>query len=268
MKQGKGKHFSEYIIFLDTNAITDLLLYFQHVDGRIIDLDEDCKVAIKKVKKHLTDNKLQISDPAYDAISHGCKFYKEIIERRKSLDDENTLRIYYSMFNDIEARSVLLKARLLLEFEKVYIPERIAVKSRLGTSLQVGYADKIGKKLEEELKIISELFSEKNIKVEKHEDPQIRPGILTLTLEVVSVIQKYVIMEPFDLYIYASAICARSNEILTTDRDFRETVHNIISGEPGWAPVKSKLENDIKAILNYGTGPNNRTPLVLPDALG
>jgi hypothetical protein len=228
-----------FVILIDTNAMAALSLYVDSCDtvGKALAISiDDLKIEFenqKDIKKDCLN---------FDEIEKGYKLYYHLKEKIGE-SDEN-IQIWFSLLSEIELLNVFLDRTFDHELTKKGIPYRIRHKKPFRTQINFNYEKKVANYWEN----MEGRLAESDIGFNY---PEKEEGAIRDIIEIAKIVTRYVALGPVDLYLYASGIYLRADEIYTIDGEFRDII-NKIRTDGGWGTVYRNIQQDlIKFIWSF-----------------
>jgi len=227
----------DFSILIDTNALSRLSLYV-----------EACSCAKREMGTEWNDIKREldllgihneyIGDDNGKQITEGCRLFYHL--RNKHSEYEN-LKIWFSAFSRIELLNIFLERTFDKQLTRKGVPFRVRLKKPLRTQIEFDYNSEV---FDYWTKIRSQL-EECDIELL---EPERQSGAVLDILTISDIITRYVALDVIDLYLYATCIYIRANELYCHDREFRWIVRNI-QKENGkkWEEISKNIQNDLKA---------------------
>jgi len=204
-----------FVILIDTNAMAALSLYVESCNTVERDLgisvDDDLKSELNK--KDIKSDYLN-----FEEIKKGYKVYDYLREKIKSFD--GNINIWFSLLSEIELLNVFLDRAFDHELTRKGIPYRIRRKKPFRTQIDFDYEEKIASYWRD----IKEKLGKEGI---EFYSPEEESEAIRDIIEIAKIVTQYVALEPVDLYLYASGIDLRADEIYTYDEEFRKIINKI-----------------------------------------
>lgn len=239
--KNKGNEILLKTIFLDSNALSRLSIYIEFCDtlklnpsDASIDLGEGSSFW-KKVGYPRRIFALE------QAIKDGQKLFLYLKEK-----SEKGVEVISSQVCKFELLHLLAERSVDSNLTKAGIPYRLRTKrvSRLFLSGIQGY-DYGG--IIQYLENFKGLLSNEGIECKILED---HDGVFKDIYKIAGVISRHILLGTTDIYVYASAILAESDELITYDRELRNVSKNLKESEDEfWKRIRGKLLKDLKETL-------------------
>lgn len=223
-------------ILIDTNAMAALSLYV-----------DSCDTVEKHIGINIGDLKIEFENQKdikndclnFGEIEKGYRLYYHLKE--KIGESGENIKIWFSLLSEIELLNVFLDRAFDHELTKKGIPYRIRHKKPFRTQIDFNYEEKVANywgNMEERL-------AESDIEFNHPEsDMDAIPGII----KIAKIVTRYVALGPVDLYLYASGIHLRADEIYTIDGEFRDII-NKIRTDGGWGTVYRNIQQDLRKFI-------------------
>ncbi|RLF94114.1 hypothetical protein DRN50_06045 [Thermococci archaeon] len=228
-----------FVILIDTNAMAALSLYVEScttVGANLGTTIEELKEKFEKIK---CINKEYLKDYLYfgekGGIKDGYKLFKYLRIKREEFDN---IQIWFSQLSEIELLNVFLDRTFDRELTRKGIPYRIRRKKPFRTQIDFNYEEEITKNWED----IKEKLSEQGI---EFENPEKESDAIQDIIKVAKIVTQYVALEPVDLYLYASAVYLRADEIYTHDKEFRTIINKILTDNE-WRNIYNNVQQDLR----------------------
>ncbi|NVM54620.1 MAG: hypothetical protein HWN66_13025 [Candidatus Helarchaeota archaeon] len=228
-------------VFLDSNALSRLSIYVEFCD--ILKLNPS-DVGIDLTEGSSFWKKVGYPRRIFaleEAIKQGQKLFLYL--RKES---EKGVEVISSQVCKFELLHVLAERSVDSNLTKAGIPYRLRTKKvcRLFLSGIEGYNyGKITQYLENFKGFLSNEGIEYKI-LEGHD------GVFKDIYKIAEVITKHILLGTTDIYVYASAILAESDELITYDRELRSVSKNLKESEDEfWKRIREKLLKDLKEAL-------------------
>ncbi len=225
-----------FVILVDTNAMTALSLYVDCCDtvrkGLGINIG-DLKIEFEN-QKDIKNDCLN-----FDEIKKGYKLYSHLKGKIRESDED--IQLWFSLLSEIELLNVFLDRTFDHELTKKGIPYRIRHKKPFRTQIDFDYEKKVANYWEN----VEGKLTESDIGFnypEKEEDAI--PDII----KIAKIVTRYVALGPVDLYLYASGIHLRADEIYTIDGEFRDII-NKIRDDGEWETVYRNIQQDLRTFI-------------------
>ncbi len=226
----------DFSILIDTNALSRLSLYVDTCSCVEMELGTKWDDLNKKLcsKVNVEDS---IGSGNTKQIKQGYDLFHHLITKKS---EYNNVNIWFSAFSRVELLNVFLERTFDKELTRNGVPFRIRLKKPLRTQIDFDYNTEV---FEYWTKIRSEL---EKCDIELME-PERQNGAVIDILSISDIITRYVALDVIDLYLYASSIFIRANELYCHDIEFRGIVRNI-QKENGqkWGKISKSIQNDLK----------------------
>jgi predicted nucleic acid-binding protein len=232
-----------FVILIDTNAMVALSLYVESCDtvGRDlgISVDDDLN---DDLKSELNQKDIKSDYLNFEEIKKGYKLYDYLRKKIESFDGD--INIWFSLLSEIELLDVFLGRAFDHELTRKGIPYRIRRKKPFRTQIDFDYEEKIAKYWRD----IKEKLGKKGIEFDNPENPEKESEAVQDIIEIAKIVTRHVALEPVDLYLYASGIDLRVDEIYTYDEEFREII-NKIHPDREWRNIYENIQQDLKKVI-------------------
>ena len=175
-------------------------------------------------------------------IKEGYKLFDHLITKKAEYDN---VKIWFSAFSRIELLNIFLERTFDRQLTRNGVPFRVRLKKPLRTQINFDYNTEV---FEYWIMLKSEL---ENSDIELME-PERLSGAVKDILRISDIITRYVALDVIDLYLYASSIFIRANELYCHDIEFRWIVRNIQkeNGEK-WKNISRNIQNDLKNSFSW-----------------
>lgn len=223
-----------FVILIDTNAMAGLSLYVEScaIVGAAFGVSpEELKRKFKEVK-NTQDNQLYLKGRG--SIKNGYQLFGHLGTKIKEFD---TVQIWFSLLSEIELLNVFLERVFDQELTRKGIPYRIRRKKPFRTQIDFDYEAKIANYWAD----IKEKLAEFDI---KFDNPEKDSEAIHDIIKIAKILTRHVALEPMDLYLYASGIHLRADEIYTHDKELRTIINNIRTEE--WKNVYKNIQQDLR----------------------
>lgn len=239
--KNKGNEILLKTIFLDSNALIRLSIYM-----------EFCGTL-----------KLNPGDVGID-LGEGSSFWKKIGYPRKVFALEKGIKeghkLYFYLKEDsakigeivtsqvceFELFHVLAERIVDLNLIRAGIPYRLRTK-RISKLFLSGWNKYDHNKIIQSIKNFKTSLSNNAIEIKILED---RDGVFKDIYKIAGVISRHILLGTTDIYVYASAILAESDELITYDIELRNVSKNLKESEDEfWKRIRGKLLKDLKETL-------------------
>ena len=224
-----------FVILIDTNAMTALSLYVESCNT----VGRDFGISIDNLKSEFENQKDIKSDYLnFEEIKKGYKLYDYLREKIRSFD--RGINVWFSLLSEIELLDVFLDRAFDHELTRKGIPYRIRRKKPFRVQIDFNYEEKIAKYWED----IKEKLGEQDI---EFENPEKESDAIQDIIKVAKIVTRYVALEPVDLYLYASGIHLRADEIYTHDNEFKAIINKIYNKE--WRNVYDNIQQYLRTFI-------------------
>ena len=225
-----------FVILIDTNAMTALSLYVDSCDT----VRKDLGINIGDLKTEFETQKDIKNDCLnFGEIEKGYRLYYHLKE--KIGESGENIKIWFSLLSEIELLNVFLDRAFDHELTKKRIPYRIRHKKPFRTQIDFNYEEKVANywgNMEERL-------AESDIEFNY---PENDVGAIRDIIKIAKIVTQYVALGPVDLYLYASGIHLRADEIYTIDAEFKYII-NKIRDDDGWETVYRNIQQDLRKFI-------------------
>ena len=225
-----------FVILIDTNVMAALSLYVEssNIVGRCLGISVD---DLKNEFKNIKDIKSDYLN--FEEIKKGYKVYDYLREKIKSFD--GNINIWFSLLSEIELLNVFLDRAFDHELTRKGIPYRIRRKKPFRTQIDFDYEEKIAKYWRD----IKEKLGKEGI---EFYNPEKEIEAVQDIIKIAKIVTQYVALESVDLYLYASGIDLRADEIYTYDEEFRKII-NKIRPDREWKNIYENIQQELKKII-------------------
>ncbi|MCK4329184.1 hypothetical protein KAX02_05025 [candidate division WOR-3 bacterium] len=222
-----------FVILIDTNAMAVLTLYVESCNT----VERDLGISIDDLKSEFENRKDIKSDYLnFKEIKKGYKLYDYLREKIRSF--ASGIKVWFSLLNEIELLDVFLDRIFDIELTRKMIPYRIRRKKPFKTQIDFNYKEKIIRYWED----IKDKLGEQDIEFYY---PEKKSDAIQDIIKIAEIVTQYVALEPVDLYLYASGIYLRADEIYTHDSEFR-TIINKIRTDEEWKNIYKNIQQDLR----------------------
>jgi len=229
-----------FVILIDTNAMAVLSLYVESCNT----LGRDLGISVDDLKSEFENQKDIKSDYLnFKEIKKGYKLYDYLREKIRSFD--RGIKVWFSLLSEIELLDVFLDRAFDHELTRKGIPYRIRRKKPFRVQIDFNYEEKIAKYWED----IKEKLGEQDI---EFDNPEKESDAIQDIIKVAKIVTRYVALEPVDLYLYASGIHLRADEIYTHDNEFKAIINKIYNKE--WRNVYDNIQQDLRTFIRSFEG--------------
>lgn len=227
-----------FVILIDTSAMTALSLYVEScttVEAALGTAVEKLKSKFKEIK-NIKDTQLYFERGGN--IKQGYEFFNYL---KSKIEEFKTVQICFSLLSEIELLDVFLDRTFDIELTRKGIPYRIRRKRPFRTQIDFGYEEKVAKYWED----IKEKLGEQSI---EFDNPEKESDAIQDIIKIAKIVTRYVALEPVDLYLYASGIYLRADEIYTRDGDFKVTINSIRTNIE-WKNIYNNIQQDLRKFI-------------------
>ena len=222
-----------FVILIDTNAMAMLSLYVESSNT----VGRDLGISVDDLKSEFENQKDIKSDYLnFKEIKKGYKLYNYVIEKIKSFD--GNIKVWFSLLSEIELLDVFLDRAFDHKLTGKCIPYRIRLKKPFRVQIDFDYEEEIVKSWED----IKENLGEQSI---EFDNPEKERDAIQDIIKIAKIVTWYVALEPVDLYLYASGIYLRADEIYTRDGEFRIIINKILT-DRGWRNIYDNIQQDLR----------------------
>lgn len=228
---------SSFVILVDTNAMAALSLYVEGcvaVEARLGAPVEELKSKFREIK----DTKdTQLYFEGRGGIEEGNKFFDHLKSKFKEFD---TVQIWFSLLSEIELLDIFLDRTFDHELTRKGIPYRIRLKKPFRVQIDFSYEEKVVKYWED----IKEKLGEQGI---EFDNPEKERDAIRDIVKIARIVTRHVALGAVDLYLYASGIYLRADEIYTRDTELREIINKIYHKE--WKNIYNNIQQDLRTSI-------------------
>lgn len=224
---------NKYVSLLDTTAVTFLTLYIEACDTFHEDLWVDFDVFKSKYESRVPGQYINFSDikKGRDVLIHLDS---------KSREFNGNTEIWFSLLNEIELLNILTDRRFDEELRRKLVPFRIRNKKMLKLQIDFDYDNEIFGYWNSMKSRLEGL----NIEIRTPEGFSRDGGALIDIVNIAKIIAKYINLTSVDLYLYATGLYLRSDEILTHDTEMGNIISYIRSDQE-WSDIKLGIQHDL-----------------------
>ena len=225
-----------FVILIDTNAMAALSLYVETCTSANLSLG----VTIDELKRKFEGKGISAEYVQWKqgGIKEGYKVFKYLKSKIEKFD---TVQIWFSLLSEIELLDVFLDRTFDQELTRKGIPYRIRRKKPFRVQIDFNYEKKIAKYWED----IKEKLSEEGI---EFDNPEKESDAIQNIIEIAKIVARYVALEPVDLYLYASGIYLRADEIYTYDGEFRNIINDLRTNTD-WKNIYNNIQQDLRTFI-------------------
>jgi len=230
-----------FVILIDTNAMTALSLYVQScttVEAALGTTVDELKSKFREIK-NTKDTQLYFEGRG--GIKEGYKLFNYL---KSKIEEFDTVQIWFSLLSEIELLDVFLDRTFDRELTRKCIPYRIRRKKPFRVQIDFDYEEEIAKSWED----IKEKLGEQGIEFDNPENPEKESNAIQDIIRIAKIVTRYVALEPVDLYLYASGIYLRVDEIYTRDEEFRVII-NKIRTDSEWRNIYDDIQKDLRKFI-------------------
>ncbi len=227
-----------FVILIDTNAMATLSLYVESCNT----VGRDLGISVDDVKSELDQKDIKNDYLNFKEIKKGYKLYDYLRKKIKSLD--GNINIWFSLLSEIELLNVFLDRAFDHELTRKGIPYRIRRKKPFRSQIDFDYEEKIAKYWRD----IKEKLGKEGIEFDNPENPEKRSEAIQGIIEIAKIVTQHVALEPVDLYLYASGIDLKADEIYTYDEEFRKII-NKIHPDREWGNIYGNIQQDLRTFI-------------------
>ncbi|MBA7635091.1 hypothetical protein ES703_42691 [subsurface metagenome] len=227
-----------FVTLIDTNAMVRLSLYVescQTVEAMLGTSIEELKSKFREIK-NTKDTQLYFEGRG--SIKEGYKLFDHL---KRKIEEFDTVQIWFSLLSEIELLNVFLDRTFDIELTRKCIPYRIRRKKPFRVQIDFNYEGEITRYWED----IKEKLGEQGI---EFYNPEKKSDTIQDIIKIAKIVTRYVALEPVDLYLYASGIYLRADEIYTHDSEFR-TIINKIYTDREWKNIYKNIQQDLKKYI-------------------
>lgn len=226
-----------FVILIDTNAMAALSLYVEScitVEAALGTTVEELKSKFRGIK-NTKDTQLYFKRGG--GIKDGYKLFDHLKFKLREFD---TVQIWFSLLTEIELLDIFLERAFDLELMRKGIPYRIRQKKPFRTQIDFSYEEKVAKYWED----IKEKLGEQGI---EFDNPEKESDAIQDIIKIARIVTRHVALEPVDLYLYASGIYLRADEIYTRDSELREIIKRIYHKE--WRNIYESIQQELRTCV-------------------
>jgi len=231
---------TSFVILIDTNAMAALSLYVEGcttVEVALGTPDEGLKSKFKETKD-TKDTQLYFAEREGGGISDGYRLFKYLKDKIEVYD---TVQIWFSLLSQIELLHLFLERTFDIELTRKGIPYRIRRKNYFRTQIDFDFKSKISDYWEDQKKRLGEQDIE-------FKNPEKGNGAIQEIIKIAEIVTRYVALEPVDLYLYASGIYLRADEIYSRDLEFRSIINKICT-DIEWRNIRDNIQDDLRKFI-------------------
>lgn len=239
--KNKGNEILLKTIFLDSNALSRLSIYIEFCDTLGLnqsDVGIDLENGSSFWKKIGYPRKVFALERG---IKEGHKLYFYLKE-----DPAKIGEIVTSQVCEFELFHVLAERMADLNLIRAGIPYRLRTK-RISKLFLSGWNEYDYNKIIQSIENFKTSLSNNAIEIKTLED---HDGVFKDIYKISEIINKHILLGTTDVYIYASAILAESDELITFDTELRNIIKDLKdSKDVFWERIREKLLKDLKEAL-------------------
>jgi len=228
-------------IFLDSNALSRLSIYVEFCDTLKLNLND---ASINLEEGNPFWNKIGYPRKIFaleKGIKEGQKLYFYLKE-----DSAKIGEIVTSQVCEFELFHVLAERMADLNLIRAGIPYRLRTKS-ISKLFLSGWNEYDYNKIIQSIENFKTSLSKNAIEIKTLEA---HDGEFKDIYKISEIINKHILLETTDIYIYASAILAESDELITFDTELGNNVKDLKdSKDVFWERIREKLLKDLKEAL-------------------
>lgn len=227
-----------FVILIDTNAMTPLSLYVEScttVEAALGTTVEELKSKFGEIKNA---NDTQLYFEGRGGIKEGYKLFNYL---KSKIEEFKTVQIWLSLLSEIELLDVFLDRTFDIELTRKGIPYRIRRKKPFRVQIDFDYEEEIAKYWED----IKEKLGEQGI---EFENPEKESDAIQDIIKIAKIVTRHVALEPVDLYLYASGIYLRADEIYTRDVEFRAIINDLRTNRD-WRNIYNNIQQDLRTFI-------------------
>ncbi|KPJ58780.1 MAG: hypothetical protein AMJ42_02650 [Deltaproteobacteria bacterium DG_8] len=227
-----------FVILIDTNAMTALSLYVESctsVKARLGVTVDELKSRFERMKN---TKDAQLHFEGRGTIKDGYKLFDHL---KLKFEEFDTVQIWFSLLSEIELLDVFLDGTFDHELTRKGIPYRIRQKRPFRTQIDFNYEKEVAKYWED----IKEKLGKQGI---EFDNPEKESDAIQDIIKIAKIIIRYVALEPVDLYLYASGIYLRADEIYTHDIEFKAVI-NKIRTDREWENINKNIQQDLRKFV-------------------
>uniref|UniRef100_A0A7V3J916 Uncharacterized protein n=1 Tax=candidate division CPR3 bacterium TaxID=2268181 RepID=A0A7V3J916_UNCC3 len=232
---------SSFVILIDTNAMSALSIYVESCSAVNTELGAGIEDLKEKFKKKIEREEVKFEEYLELSGRCGAKAGFDLFWYLKNKNTElsNNVKIYFSFFSQVELFGVFLDRVFDHKLTRQGVPYRIRKKKPFRVQIGFNYQEEVVDFWEE----IKDKLMEQGIKFEVPEYES-HSEFLKDAMQVLKIVSKYLALETMDLYLYATGISLRVDEIYTHDDDFRKIINNIRE-DPNWKNIFNSIQKDL-----------------------
>lgn len=243
-----------FVILIDTNAMAALSLYVESSNT----VGRDLGISVDDLKSEFENHKdIKRDHLNFKEIKKGYKLYDYI--RRKIRDFDGNINVLFSLLSEIELLDVFLDRAFDHKLTGKGVPYRIRLKKPFRVQIDFDYEEEIAKSWED----IKEQLGEKGI---EFINPEKESDAIQDIIKIAKIVTRHVALEPVDLYLYASGIWLRADEIYTRDEEFRVII-NKIRTDREWRNIYYNIQEDLRDILTFEEEYRKERKIGLPEGV-
>ena len=225
-----------FVILIDTNAMAALSLYVESSNT----VGRDLGISVDDLKSEFENQKDIKSDYLnFKEIKKGYKLYNYLGEKIRSFD--GNINVWFSLLSEIELLDVFLDRAFDHKLTGKGIPYRIRRKKPFRVQVDFDYEEEIAKSWED----VKEKLGEQGIEFDNPENPEKESDAIQDIIKIAKIVTRHVALEPVDLYLYASGIYLRADEIYTRDEEFRVIINKILTDKE-WRNIYKNIQQDLR----------------------
>jgi hypothetical protein len=226
-----------FILLADTNALSSLTLYIEACDNTskpIGTLENDILTELET--KGFPRTSLNAEE-----VKKGYKFLDYINKKHDVYPDK--LELFFSLFAEFEILKLISERVIERKFTKELISYRLRHKKFLKSKSFLDYEKDVYGYWQDMKQKLENIDIEFIIPEDSAKSNDAFKDIITIA----RIINKQIILDSGDLYIYAAGIYIRANEVYTNDAELRNAIHNIKeNGSDEWKVIRENMISDLK----------------------
>ncbi len=228
--------YKPFVILIDTNAMVLLSLYVESC----CTVGKDLGISIDDLKSEFENQRdTKENYLNFEEIKKGYNLYDHLKQKGRGFDAN--LEVWFSLLSEVELLNVFLERTFELELTRKGIPYRIRRKKPFRMQIDFDYDTKV-----------FSYWKNRKGKLAKSDIefsyPEKDDGAIQDIVKIANIVTRYVALEPVDLYLYASGIHLRADEIYTHDTELREIINKIrTDGE--WTNIRKNIQQDLRTFI-------------------
>ena len=252
--ENKNHEIIRKTIFMDSNALSRLSIYIEFC--HVLSLNpNDASIDLQEGSSFW--NKIGYPRRVF-ALEEGIKEGKKLFSYLKQ-ESEKSAEILTTQLCEFEFLHILVERKADLNLIEACIPYRLRTK-KISKLFLSGWNKYDYNEITQELEDFQSRLSDEKIEYKIFEEQN---GVFKDIYKVARLISKHILFGTSDIYVYASAILAESDELITFDRELRDIAKDLKhSKDRFWKKIREDLLKELKEI---GPPFKDSDQIILPD---